>query len=90
MNIDAIPISVLFKDNEDLYEKIVVGAKRQRQIINSRSLQLEAFQDIEDTEQLDKFDDIDHDIDKPLSIAMEELLSNELDWRYSSDEEESK
>ena len=37
MNIDAIPISVLFKDNEDLYEKIVVGAKRQRQIIDSRS-----------------------------------------------------
>ena len=90
MNIDAIPISVLFKDNEDLYEKIVVGAQRQRQIIDSRSSQLEAFQDIEDTEQLDQFDDIDHDIDKPLSIAMEELLSNELDWKYPSDEEESK
>jgi len=90
MNIDAIPISVLFTDNEDLYEKVVVGAQRQRQIIDSRSLQLEAFQDIEDTEQLEQFDDIDHDIEKPISIAMEELLSNELDWRYSSDVEESK
>ena len=90
MNIDAIPISVLFTENEDLYEKVVVGSKRQRQIIDSRSLQLEAFQDIEDTEQLEQFDDIDHDIEKPLSIAMEELLSDELDWRYSSDEEDSK
>ena len=90
MNIDAIPISVLFKDNEDLYEKVVVGALRQRQIIDSRSLQLEAFQDIEDTEQLEQFDDIDHDVEKPISIAMQELLSNELEWRYSSDEEESK
>ena len=89
MNIDAIPISVLFTENEDLYEKVVVGSKRQRQIIDSRSLQLEAFQDIEDTEQLEQFDDIDHDIEKPIAIAMEELLSNELDWRYASDEEES-
>ena len=89
MNINAIPISVLFKDDEDLYEKVVVGALRQRQIIDSRSLQLEAFQDIEDTEQLEQFDDIDHDIEKPISIAMEELLSNELDWRHSSDEKES-
>ena len=89
MKINAIPISVLFKDNEDLYEKVVIGALRQRQIIDSRSLQLEAFQDIEDTEQLEQFDDIDHDIEKPMSIAMEELLSDELDWRHSSDDKES-
>ena len=90
MDITAIPISKLFKDNEDLYEKVVVGAKRQRQIIDSRALSLEAFQDIEDTEQLEEFDDIDHDIDKPMTIAMKELLDNELSWRYNLDEEESK
>ena len=89
MKIESIPISVLFKDNEDLYEKVVVGALRQRQIIDSRSLQLEAFQDIEDTEQLEQFDDIDHDIEKPMSIAMEELLSDKLEWRHSSDDKES-
>ena len=66
MNIDVMPISILFKDNEDLYEKVVIGALRQRQIIDSRSLQLEAFQDIEDTEQLEQFDDIDHDIENTL------------------------
>ena len=89
MNIKAIPISKLFIDNEDLYEKVVVGALRQRQIIASRSLQLEAFQDIEDTEQLEQFDDIDHDIEKPISVAMEELLSNKLDWRHTSEDKES-
>ena len=89
MNIDAIKISLLFKDNEDLYEKVVVGAQRQRQIIDSRSLQLEAFQDIEDTEQLEQFDDIDHDIEKPISIAMEELISGKLEWRHTSDDKES-
>ena len=89
MNIDAIKISLLFKDDEDLYEKVVVGAQRQRQIIDSRSLQLEAFQDIEDTDQLEQFDEIDHDIEKPISIAMEELLSGKLEWRHSSDDKES-
>ena len=89
MKIDVIPINVLFKDDEDLYEKVVVGALRQRQIIDSRSLKLEAFQDIEDTEQLEQFDDIDHDIEKPISVAMQELLSGELEWRHSADDKES-
>ena len=52
MNINAIPISKLFKDNEDLYEKVVIGARRQRQIIESRVSKYDAFEEIEDTEQL--------------------------------------
>tara|TARA_B100000959_G_C14686465_1_gene502856 strand:- start:225 stop:482 length:258 start_codon:yes stop_codon:yes gene_type:complete len=82
MKIAAVPIRKLFIDNEDLYEKIVVASRRQRQIIESRAIQLEAFQDIEDTEQLEEFDDINHDVEKALSIAMEELFNNELEWEY--------
>ena len=82
MNISGISISKLFKKDEDLYEKIVVAARRQRQITESRSIQLEAFQDIEDTEQLEEFDDVDHNIDKPLVVAMTELFDDELDWKY--------
>ena len=88
MNINAIPISKLFKDNEDLYEKVVIGARRQRQIIESRVSKYDAFEEIEDTEQLEEFDDLDHDIDKPMAVAMEELLEDELDWRYNTQEEE--
>ena len=86
MKISAISISKLFIENEDLYEKIVVAARRQRQIIESRSIQLEAFQDIEDTEQLEEFDHIDHDIEKPLIVAMDVLFSDELDWEYITEE----
>ena len=86
MKISAISISKLFIENEDLYEKIIVAARRQRQIIESRSIQLEAFQDIEDTEQLEEFDHIDHDIEKPLIVAMDELFSDELDWEYITEE----
>ena len=89
MNIKALHIRKLFNDNEDLYEKVVVASKKQRQIIESRALNYEAFQDIEDTEQLEQFDDIDHDIDKPISIAMEQLLSDELNWKYTSEDEDS-
>tara|TARA_B100000700_G_scaffold243761_1_gene271747 strand:- start:93 stop:359 length:267 start_codon:yes stop_codon:yes gene_type:complete len=88
MNINAIPISKLFKDNEDLYEKVVIGARRQRQIIESRVSKYDAFEEIEDTEQLEEFDDLDHDIDKPMAVAMEELLEDDLDWRYNKEEEE--
>ncbi len=88
MNINAIPISKLFKNNEDLYEKVVIGARRQRQIIESRVSKYDAFEEIEDTEQLEEFDDLDHDIDKPMAVAMEELLEDELDWRYNTEEEE--
>ena len=82
MKVSAVSISTLFTKNEDLYEKIVVAARRQRQIIDSRSILLEAFQDIEDTEQLEEFDHIDHDIEKPLIVAIDELFNNELDWEY--------
>ena len=83
--ISAVPIRRLFKENEDLYEKIVVASKRQRQIIESRSIQLEAFQDIEDTDQLEEFDDIDHNIEKSLIVAVEELFNDEIEWEYVSD-----
>ena len=86
MKISGISISKLFIENEDLYEKIIVAARRQRQIIESRSIQLEAFQDIEDTEQLEEFDHIDHNIEKPLVVAMDELFSHELNWEYIAEE----
>ena len=86
MKISGISISKLFTENEDLYEKIIVAARRQRQIIESRSIQLEAFQDIEDTEQLEEFDNIDHNIEKPLVVAMDELFSEELNWEYITEE----
>ena len=89
MNIKALQIRKLFNENEDLYEKVVVASKKQRQIIESRALNLEAFQDIEDTEQLEQFDDIDHDVDKPIAIAMDQLMSDDLKWRYTLEDEDS-
>ena len=30
----------------------------------------------------EEFDHIDHDIEKPLIVAIDELFNNELDWEY--------
>ena len=87
MKVGPIAIRELFKENEDLYEKVIVSARRQRQIVDSRSLLFEAFQDIEDTEDLDRFDEMDYQMEKPMALAMEELLDDELDWNYDVDED---
>ena len=86
MKVGPIAIRELFKENEDLYEKVIVSARRQRQIVDSRSLLFEAFQDIEDTEDLDRFDEMDYQMEKPMALAMGELLDDELDWNYDVDE----
>ena len=86
MKISAVKIRKLFSDNEDLYEKIVVASKRHRQIVESRVVQLEAFEEIEDTDQLEQYDDIDHNVEKPISIAMGQLFDNELEWSYEKEE----
>ena len=86
MKVGPIAIKELFKENEDLYEKVIVSARRQRQIVDSRSLLFEAFQDIEDTEDLDRFDEMDYQMEKPMALAMGELLDDELDWNYDVDE----
>ena len=88
MKIGPIPIKTLFTKNEDLYEKVIVGARRQRQIIDSRSSLFEAFHDIEDTEQLEQFDNIDYEMEKPIALSLDELLNDKLEWRYQSDEVE--
>ena len=88
MKVGPIAIRELFKENEDLYEKVIVSARRQRQIIDSRSLLFEAFQDIEDTEDLDRFDEMDYQMEKPMALAMGELLDDELDWNYDAEQED--
>jgi hypothetical protein len=45
-------------------------------------------EDIEDSDQLDALlENVDHDIDKPISQSTTEFMNEELEWR--SEEEES-
>ena len=91
MNIKAVPFSKFFKNKENIYKNIMILSKRARQIINERYEQMSALNNIEDSEELVEFDsNIDHDQEKSISIAMEELLNNDLEYRsIKEDNEES-
>ena len=61
-------------------------SKRSRQIIDKRFIEMESLLNIEDTEQLDE---IDTDIigkPKSISIAMDELLDNDLEYSSYADD----
>ena len=91
MKIKAVPFSKFFKNKENIYKNIMVVSKRARQIINERYEEMVALNNIEDTEELVEFDsNIDHDQEKSIAIAMDELLSNDLEYRnIEEDNEES-
>ena len=88
MNIKAVPFKKFFKNKENIYKNIMLVSKRARQIIDQRFMEMETLLNIEDTEQLNE---IDNDIigkPKSISIAMDELLDNDLEYSTFSDENE--
>lgn len=86
MNVEAVSFKKFYKNKENIYKNIMLISKRSRQIIDKRFMEMEALLNIEDTEQLNE---IDSDIvgkPKSISIAMDELLDNELEYSSFSDD----
>ena len=90
MNVEAVSFKKFYKNKENIYKNIMLISKRSRQIIDQRFMEMEALLNIEDTEQLNE---IDSDIigkPKSISIAMDELLDNELEYSsFSEDKDEN-
>ena len=80
MKVEPVPFRKFFKNKETIYKNIMLVAKRARQIIDQRYLKIEAMQNIEDTEQLVEFENEDFEQPKSISIAMDELLDNEIEY----------
>ena len=88
MNVEAVSFKNFYKNKENIYKNIILVSKRARQIIDQRFMEMETLLNIEDTEQLNE---IDNDIigkPKYISIAMDELLDNDLEYSTFSDENE--
>tara|TARA_B100001175_G_scaffold293179_1_gene279488 strand:- start:466 stop:744 length:279 start_codon:yes stop_codon:yes gene_type:complete len=88
MNVEAVSFKNFYKNKENIYKNIMLVSRRARQIIDQRFMEMETLLNIEDTEQLI---DIDNDIigkPKSISIAMDELLDNDLEYSTFSDENE--
>ena len=91
MEVKAIHMNELLEKNDDLYENIVITAKRARQIIDSRVIDFDALEDIEDSDVLEKLEPIsEEDLEKPMIIALEEFFEDELKWRNPNKDNEEK
>ena len=81
MDIKAVPLEKFFKNKESIYKNIMVVAGRARQIIDDRYKKISAMDDIEDTDELIEIEVEDFDQEKSISLAMDELINNELEYR---------
>jgi fructose-1,6-bisphosphatase/sedoheptulose 1,7-bisphosphatase-like protein len=81
MEVKAISMSDLFKQSEDVYTDVIISARRARQIIDSRKLDLEALENIEDTDDIDVSEEDLVVLEKPMVESLTELLNGELEWR---------
>ena len=91
MEVKAIKMNELFKKENDIYTNVVITAKRSRQIIDSRVLDFESIENVEDSLELEQIENknMQHkDDDKPMIVAMEEFIDGKLVWRHSNEDDE--
>ena len=81
MDIKAVPLNKFFKNKESVYKNIMIVAERARQIVDERYEKVAAMDDIEDTDELIDLEVEDFNQDKSISIAMDELINNDLEYR---------
>ena len=80
MNVKTIHMTDLFKQCDDLYETVMIVAKRAKQIIDERVVPFDENEDVEDSIEFEQ-PIVTTYLDKPESIALEEFLNGELQWR---------
>ena len=91
MEVKAIKMNELLKKENDIYTNVVITAKRSRQIIDSRVLDFESIENVEDSIELEQIENknMQHkDDDKPMVVAMEEFIDGQLVWRHSNEDDE--
>ena len=86
MKVKAISFKEFLKNKNDIYKNINIASKRARQINDFRYSKIEAMQNIDDSEQLEEFNEMDFDQEKSISKSMDELLNNELEYRDFEDD----
>ena len=86
MKIKAIQLSKFLSKTDSLYKNIIISAARARQIIDERYEKLAIEEDIEDSDQLDNLiEELDFNEEKPISIAVNEFMENELEWKKAEE-----
>ena len=87
MEIKPIQLSKFLSKSDSIYKNIVISSIRARQIIDERYEKSVIEEDIEDSDQLESIiESIDLDEEKPITIAVDEFMENELEWRKTEEE----
>ena len=87
MNVKTIHMSDLFERCEDIYAAVMVVAKRAKQIIDDRVVPIDENEDVEDSIEFEEPHIVTTYEDKAESIALDEFINGELQWRMPSDDD---
>ena len=89
MNLTTIHMTDLFEQYDDIYAAVMIVSQRAKQIIDERVVPIDENEDVEDSIE---FEEPINDIylDKPESIALEEFINGELEWRVATVAPQSK
>ena len=85
MNVKTIHMSDLYNQCDDLYISVMIISKRAKQIIDDRFVPIDENEDVEDSIEFEE-PIVTTYIDKPESIALEEFLNGELQWRNPTED----
>ena len=85
MNVKTIHMSDLYKRCDDLYASVMIVAKRAKQIIDERVIPIDENEDVEDSIEFEA-PIVTTYVNKPESIALNEFLNGELQWRTPSED----
>ena len=87
MDIKAIQLKSFIEQTDSLYKNIIITSARARQIVSDRYQEFAVEEDIEDSDQLvEILDDVDYNVEKPITVATSEFVNKELEWRKSEEE----
>jgi DNA-directed RNA polymerase subunit K/omega len=94
MKLEAISFSELAKRTGNNYKNAVIAAKRARYLISERAAARTPLEDIADedypfSEEVDALNEEYVEMDKPIVVAMEELITDQLEWSEGNPQEPS-
>ena len=69
----------IFERCDDIYETVMIVAKRAKQIIDDRVIPIDENEDVEDSIEFDQPINTSYE-EKPEAIALDEFINGELIW----------
>ena len=88
MKVKTIHMGDVSKRCDDIYEAVMIVAKRAKQIIDERVIPIDENEDVEDSIEFEE-PIITTFMDKPETISLEEFLNGELQWREPNEDGQS-